>query len=95
MATAFIFIITLLTLSAAAWAHINIRHRSLSTRLVTHTVLILIGIAFGYVMAFQYTQSAGFQKLLIFLSSFGVVHVPAAFILFIKNVRRRQTTPEP
>lgn len=95
MATAFMFIITLLTLSAAAWAHINIRHRTLSTRLVTHSVLILIGIAFGYVTAFQYTESAGLQQALIFLSSFGVVHIPAAFILFLKNIRRRQATPEP
>ena len=82
--------IALLTLSAAVWAHVNIRHRTLSTRLITHTVLILTGLAFGYVMAFQYTESVGLQKLLVFLGSFGLVHIPAAFILFLKNLRRRQ-----
>lgn len=90
MTTALLFIITLLTLSAATWAHINIRHRTLSTRLITHSVLILIGLGFGYVMAFQYTRSEGLQQVLTFLSSFGVVHIPAAFILLIKNIRHRQ-----
>ena len=90
MTTALLFLITLLTLSAAAWAHINIRHHALSTRLLIHSILVLIGLAFGYVMAFQYTDGTGLPRVLTFLSSFGVVHIPAAFILFIKNVRYRQ-----
>lgn len=53
---------------------------------LTRGVLIVIGIAFGYVGA----ASAGAQgtvALLLFLIGFGLVHAPAAIILFVKRGR--------
>lgn len=95
MTTAALFLITLVTLSVAFWAHWYISQRPVSTRLITHGALLLIGLGFGYVMAFQYTAAAGLQKLLIFLSAFGVVHIPTAAILFLKKIRRRQHSIDP
>jgi hypothetical protein len=47
----------------------------------------VLGLAFGWVMAFVYTESQGLEQVLIFISSFGIAHVPAAFILQLKHWR--------
>lgn len=89
MNIAFLLLICLVTLAFAAWAHIRIRSHTPSTRLVTHSALLIVGLTFAWVMAFVYTESVGLQKWLIFLSSFGVVHIPAAVILQLKQIRHR------
>lgn len=53
-------------------------------------MLLLVGLAFGYVLATVYTRSDGLGQVLVFLAGFGMVHLPAAFILFSK--RRRGVT---
>jgi hypothetical protein len=50
-------------------------------------ILIAVGIAFGYVTTSFYVQADGIRGLLAFLGGFGLVHVPAAFILFLKRQR--------
>ena len=79
------------TLAAAVWAHLLIRSHAATTRLVSHAVLITTGLAFAWVITFVYTAGAysGFQQMLVFLSAFGVVHIPAAVILQLKRVRHR------
>jgi hypothetical protein len=47
----------------------------------------VLGIAFGWVMAFVYTENQGLEQALIFITSFGMAHVPAAFILQLKHWR--------
>lgn len=89
MSTAFLLLTCLLALSAAVWAHASIRSHAVSTRLITHTSLTTVGLAFGWVVAFVYTESSGLQQALVFLSSFGVVHIPAAFILKLKQIRHK------
>jgi len=80
--------LTLLTLAAAAYAqhrlpfHSATRHQLWFSR----SLLALLGVLFGWVMSHRFA-AAGFEGILVFLSAFGVVHVPAAAILFIKRQR--------
>jgi hypothetical protein len=55
--------------------------------LLTRTMLIVVGIAFGYVLSRNEAGARGSASLLLFLMGFGLVHLPAAFILFIKRER--------
>lgn len=94
MNTVFMAIICLLTLAAAGWAHLRIRSHAAATRMISHTVLIVTGLAFGWVVAFVYTagvytDDGRLLQMLVFLSAFGVVHVPAAVILQLKRVRHK------
>jgi hypothetical protein len=54
---------------------------------LTRLLLIVIGIAFGYVLAQTYADARGLPPVLVFLAGFGLVHLPAAIILFIKRAR--------
>jgi hypothetical protein len=47
----------------------------------------MVGLAFGWVMASVYAENQGLEKALIFTISFGMAHVPAAFILQLKHWR--------
>jgi hypothetical protein len=87
MNTLFLFLLCLPALFAAVWAHHRLNAHSPGTRLITRGVLIVVGIAFSWVMAFLYTESQGVEQALIFIGSFGLVHVPAAFILQLKHWR--------
>lgn len=89
MSTVFLLLLGLPTLAAAAWAHRCIRTHAASTRLVTHFALLLVGLGFAWVITFIYTNSAGLDRLLVFVISFGVVHIPAAVILQLKQIRHR------
>jgi uncharacterized membrane protein len=55
--------------------------------LLTRAILIAVGIALGYVISRNNADAHGSAALLLFLSGFGLVHLPAAFILFIKRER--------
>jgi len=83
-----LLVLTTLTLLAAAWAHYRLNEHSPNTRWMTRAILLTIGAAFGWVMAFSFTQGSNLETVLIFLSAFGLVHVPAAFILQIKHLKR-------
>ena len=86
-----LFILCIPTLIAVLWVHYRLRTHKPGTRLVAGAVLITMGLAFGWAMAFVYTQSQGLARLLVFLSSFGLVHVPAAFILQLKHWQRSES----
>lgn len=76
-------------LSVAAYAQLRIaRHTAGTTRVaLTRAVLIVVGIAFGYVAARTLADGQGIPASLVFLTGFGLVHFPAAIILFIKRER--------
>ena len=57
-----------------------------SAALLTRTILIVVGTAFGTFAAMTYTTDP-VQATLVFLIGFGAVHFPAAVILFIKRER--------
>lgn len=80
-------IFALLLLTAAGYVHRQIPAytKGRSRIIVARTILVAVGIAFGLTAA---VYVAGYMpKLLTFLIGFGVVHVPAAIVLFIKGKR--------
>lgn len=80
-------IVTAALLAAAVYAQWRIP-RFEATRsgvFLTRGILILIGVAFGF--AAMYFASPVYPAPLVFLSAFGLVHVPAAFILLLKRER--------
>jgi len=87
MNSLFLFLLCLPALFAAVWAHYRLSAHSPSTRWITSGVLVVVGLAFGWVMASVYTENQGLEKVLIFTISFGMAHVPAAFILQLKHWR--------
>jgi hypothetical protein len=56
--------------------------------LLTRTILIVVGLAFGAVAALPYAAAVDpVRTALVFMCGFGAVHFPAAFILFVKRER--------
>jgi hypothetical protein len=81
-------ILAALAMTAAGYAQLHVP-RYTATRqgiLLTRAVLLVMGIAFGYVSAQTYAGDRSLA-LLAFLIGFGAVHVPAAIILLIKHAR--------
>ena len=89
--TIWLLILCIPALLAVFWVHYRLRTHQSGTRWTTGGILLGIGLLFGWVMAFIYTPSQGTTQLLVFLSSFGLVHVPAAFILQLKHWQRRES----
>ncbi len=87
-----LILLTALTLAAAFYAHAQLptQTRSTASLWFSRLILGLIGIGFGWVMSAFYYPSEGLIRLLVFLSAFGLVHVPAAAILYLKKLRRDQ-----
>jgi hypothetical protein len=87
MNTPLLMILAAALLTIAGYAQYRVRFHTASPgrALLTRAILAVVGIAFGWLSA-GYADSpvnAG----LAFLCGFGVVHVPAAFILFLKRAR--------
>lgn len=84
-------VFTFIALAAAGYAHYRLPVHTAKgvPRWFTHLMLISVGLAFGWAMATVYFEAEGLMQLMIFLYAFGAVHIPAGFILFIKQRRRR------
>ncbi len=88
--------IALVTLLAAFYTHLRLPALTGSARslLFARGLLGATGIACGAVMvasARVFTEELGLvSAALVFVSGFGVVHVPAALITLIKLARRRE-----
>ena len=80
--------VAVLLLTAAGYAQYRIPYHTAGTAKValTRGMLILAGIEFGYVGAAG-ADAPGGLAFLLFLIGFGLVHTPAAIILFIKRER--------
>ncbi len=91
MHTLFVVCLTLAVLGAAAYAQWRIPFHTSSARhaLIARLVLVVVGIAFGVAMVTTYTDAQGALAPIVFLAGFGVVHVPAAAILFLKRQRAK------
>lgn len=71
----------------AGYAQYSIPAHTLAGRvLFVRALLAAIGVAFGFVMALGYREEPALA-LLAFLVGFGMVHFPAALILFFKHYR--------
>jgi hypothetical protein len=74
-------------LALAAYAQYAIPAHTRAGRVaLTRVLLAAIGVAFGFVMALGYPGEPALG-LLAFLAGFGMVHFPAALILFFKHYR--------
>jgi len=88
MTLAALVVLTLALLAAAGYAQWRIP-RFEATRsgvMLTRGLLVLVGVGFGFVST-RYYASATYPAPLVFLSAFGLVHVPAAFVLLLKRQR--------
>lgn len=88
MTNAILFLLAGALLFAAGYAHLRIPRFS-ATRsgvMLSRGILILVGVAFGLVSA-TYYAGTNLPAPLVFLSAFGLVHVPAALILLLKRQR--------
>jgi hypothetical protein len=86
-----LFLMTLaavVLLALAAYAHYSIPAFTAGSHkvLLTRAILVVLGIALGSVSA-AINSSDPLLALLSFLVGFGVVHFPAALILFFKHGR--------
>jgi hypothetical protein len=86
-----LFLMTLAAFGMAAvavYAHYRIPQftEGAGQALLSRAVLIVVGVAFGYLNAAIFA-SAPFAALLAFVIGFGTVHFPAACILFVKQER--------
>lgn len=80
-------VLALVLLAVALYAQWRIgAHTRGNARIVaTRLFLALVAAAFGWTLSAGATVEA--ERLLVFLAGFGMVHVPAAVILFIKRRR--------
>jgi hypothetical protein len=86
-----LLLLTLFTLSAAVYAHYRVPYHTSSVRdrWFIHIFLAVLGLLFAWVNVQRFPIN-GMTAFLVFLSSFGVVHIPAAAILFIKRQQQKQ-----
>jgi NAD/NADP transhydrogenase beta subunit len=86
-----IFLWTFAMLGAAVYAQYRIPFHTATAAQswVTRIMLGIIGIGVG-LMAVSRAQATEGPLLLAFLNGFGAVHVPAAFILFLKRQRGKE-----
>lgn len=82
-----LILLCIFSLLATGWAHYRLNSHAVNTRLLLRSVLIGIGAAFAWVMTFVYGESQGLEQLLVFVSAFGLVHLPAACVLQLKHWR--------
>lgn len=86
MSIAWLGVVAVLLLPIVAYAQYRIPAytRGAMRAVAARSVLIIVGVAFGYVAARNYPDDG---RLLVFLCGFGAVHLPAAVILFVKHAR--------
>jgi hypothetical protein len=83
-----LLVATIFLLAAAVYAQYRIPFHTVVSRVaLLRSVLALVGAAFGYVVAARSGLQDG-AAVLTFFAGFGVVHVPAAAILFFKRARQ-------
>jgi len=89
MATLALLLIIAVTGAATVYAHRRLPFHTPNQRQLraARIILLVTGAAFGWVSARVYGLATDLNPVLIFFASLGLVHVPAAAILFIKARR--------
>jgi hypothetical protein len=87
METSWLIALAVVTLSLAAYAQARLPAHTAGAEKIAWTrgILIVVGIGVGYVGAHMYGRPFGPQAALAFVIGFGLAHVPAAAILFLKR----------
>lgn len=88
MATVLFALLAAFLLAIAGYAQLRIADFTAGAGRIAaaRAALVLTGIAFGYVATLRFAD-ANVPPLVVFLAGFGLVHVPAALILFVKRRR--------
>jgi hypothetical protein len=83
------WVLMLASLATAAYAHYRLKFHTASPRqaLIARLVLIFVGLGFGWSATLWTVEPGRWANAVAFLTGFGLVHVPAAFILYIKRLR--------
>lgn len=90
-------VVMLIGLAAVIYAHLRLPYHSASVaqRRLTRAILIGVGVLFGATMSYMFSRGdtiagqAALPGWLVFASAFGLTHIPAAGILFLKRQQRR------
>lgn len=84
--------IAIVTVAAAIYAQYRLPYLT-ATRLQAgwaRAILMVTGLAFGWVMLRRIgSNEPGLMQVLVFLAAWGLVHVPAAIILSLKQQQRK------
>jgi hypothetical protein len=88
MATVLLALLAALLLAIAGYTQLRIPDFTAGAGRVAaaRIALLFTGVAFGYVAALRFA-GANAPPLVVFLAGFGLVHLPAALILFVKRRR--------
>lgn len=79
-------LLLVVTLGAAGYAHWQLSRQVPSPRRwVGHGLLVLVAVAFGWVVSGVYMGAEEGGGLAAFLTAFGVAHMPPAIVLFLKQ----------
>ncbi len=83
----------LAALLVVAYAHLRLARQVASPlqRWIGHGLLILVASGFGWAMSSVYMDTAEGGTVTVFLTAFGVAHLPPAVVLWLKGARDRQT----
>lgn len=85
-------LMALLSLTAAIYAQYRLPFLTATRNQAwwARVILMVTGIAFGLVAVKQIgSNESGLMQLLIFFAAWGLVHFPAAIILFLKQQQRK------
>lgn len=80
------------SIAAAIYTHYRLPYLTASRTQAgwARAILMLTGLGFGFVAVQQIGRDeSGLMQLLIFVAAWGLVHVPAAIILFLKQQQRK------
>lgn len=89
MAVLFNLLMMLAMLAVALYAHWRLPFHTATRNqaLLARGLLILVGLGVGWVAVLEYGHGDWGLRLAAFLTGFGLVHLPAAFILWSKRLR--------
>jgi hypothetical protein len=79
--------LTVLALAAYAQYRTGFHTATPLQAAIARLTLVLVGIGFGWTTLLWAMQPAAWLNAVIFLTAFGLVHVPAAVVLYIKRQR--------
>lgn len=87
-----LLLMAVFSLAAAMYAQYRLPFLTATRNQVrwARAILMVTGVAFGLVAVKQIgSTESSLMQLLIFLAAWGLVHVPAAIILFLKQQQRK------
>lgn len=89
MQTLILILVTFVGLAAAFYAHWRLPYHTPNARQLraARIVLVATGLAFGWISARVYGMATDLNVVIVFIAGFGLIHVPAAGVLFIKRFR--------